>query len=237
MFAKLIRDLRGDSGRLRDEIIEPLGFVNGTCVRRILRRDGGSHEDNSKNLRHRDGMITARLNELYDCLTKQIREITMHTIRSRGFSIAALGLLFACAPATASKSNPGTPAASASLPAQYTMEDFYGNASFDGASWSPDAKNVLVSSNISGIWNAYTISASGGAPTPLTQSKTNSIRAISYFPADERMLYSSDEGGNELTHIFVRNPDGTTRHLTPGPKLKANFQGWAGDDKSFFVST
>ena len=117
------------------------------------------------------------------------------------------------------------------------MEDFYGNASFDGASWSPDAKNILVSSNISGIWNAYTIPASGGTPTPLTQSKTNSIRAISYFPADERILYSSDEGGNELTHIYARNPDGTTQDLTPGPKLKANFQGWAGDDKSFFVST
>ena len=117
------------------------------------------------------------------------------------------------------------------------MEDFYGNASFDGASWSPDAKTILVSSNISGIWNAYTISASGGAPTPLTRSTTNSIRAISYFPADERILYSSDEGGNELTHIYVRNPDGTTQDLTPGAKLKANFQGWAGDDKSFFVST
>lgn len=117
------------------------------------------------------------------------------------------------------------------------MEDFYGNASFDGASWSPDARNILVSSNTSGIWNAYTIAASGGTPTPLTQSKTNSIRAISYFPTDERILYSSDEGGNELTHIYVRNPDGTSQDLTPGQKLKANFQGWAGDDKSFFVST
>jgi len=117
------------------------------------------------------------------------------------------------------------------------MEDFYGNASFAGASWSPDAKNILVSSNISGIWNAYTISAGGGTQIPLTQSKTNSIQAISYFPADERVLYSSDEGGNELTHIYVRNLDGTTRDLTPGPKLKASFQGWAGDDRSFFVST
>ncbi|MFN2603335.1 MAG: prolyl oligopeptidase family serine peptidase [Gemmatimonadaceae bacterium] len=161
----------------------------------------------------------------------------MLTIRSRFFSIAALGLLFGCAPATTSKSAPATPVESTSLPAQYTMEDFYANASFGGASWSPDAKNILVSSNISGIWNAYTIPAGGGTPVPLTRSKTNSIFTISYFPADERILYSSDEGGNELTHIYVRNPDGTTQDLTPGPKLKANFQGWAGDDKSFFVST
>src|SRR5205814_4463529 len=130
------------------------------------------------------------------------RESTMLTIRLRPFTLAGLGLLFACTPATTSRSTSSAPAQSTSLPTQYTMEDFYGNASFDGASWSPDAKNVLVSSNISGIWNAYTIPASGGEPTPLTQSKTNSIRAISYFPADERVLYSSDEGGNELTHIF-----------------------------------
>ncbi len=161
----------------------------------------------------------------------------MPTIRLRPFFIAGLGLLFACAPATASRSTSSTPGQSTSLPSQYTMEDFYGNASFAGASWSPDAKNILVSSNISGIWNAYTISAGGGTQIPLTQSKTNSIQAISYFPADERVLYSSDEGGNELTHIYVRNLDGTTRDLTPGPKLKASFQGWAGDDRSFFVST
>ena len=161
----------------------------------------------------------------------------MTVIHSRPLTIAGLAMLFACTPATVSRSASGTPVQSTALPTQYTMEDFYSNASFSGASWSPDARKILVSSNISGIWNAYTIPADGGTPTPLTQSTTNSIRAISYFPADERVLYSSDEGGNELTHIYVRNPDGTTRDLTPGPKLKANFQGWAGDDKSFFVST
>lgn len=161
----------------------------------------------------------------------------MSTMRFRPFSIAALGLLFACVPATVSRSTSSAPVQSSLPPAQYSMEDFYANASFGGASWSPGASNILVSSNISGIWNAYTILAGGGTPTPLTQSKTNSIQAISYFPADERVLYSSDEGGNELTHIYVRNPDGTTQDLTPGPRLKANFQGWAGDDRSFFVST
>jgi dipeptidyl aminopeptidase/acylaminoacyl peptidase len=60
---------------------------------------------------------------------------------------------------------------------------------------------------------------------------------VSYFPADDRLLYRSDEGGNELTHIYVRETDGTTKDLTPGTKLKAGFEGWAHDDQSFFVST
>ena len=41
---------------------------------------------------------------------------------------------------------------------------------------------------------------------------------------------TSDEGGDEQTHVYVRNPDGSTKDLTPGKKLKASFFGWAGDD-------
>ncbi len=120
---------------------------------------------------------------------------------------------------------------------QYSIEDFYKNTEFRGASWAPDRSKILVSSNLSGIWNAYTIPISGSAPQPITHSTTNSVFAESYFPHDERILYSSDEGGNELTHIYVRNLDGSSVDLTPGAKLKANFAGWKGDDKSFFVST
>ena len=132
---------------------------------------------------------------------------------------------------------PATAAARARSPRQYTVEDFYKNSEFFGASWAPDNQKLLVSSNLSGIWNAYAVSVTGGAPQPLTQSRKDSIFALSYFPRDERLLYSSDEGGNELTHIYLRNADGAIKDLTPGAKLKANFHGWAADDQSFFVST
>jgi dipeptidyl aminopeptidase/acylaminoacyl peptidase len=132
---------------------------------------------------------------------------------------------------------PAADAARARAPQQYTVEDFYKNSEFSGASWAPDNRKLLVSSNLSGIWNAYAVSITGGAPQPLTQSGKNSIFALSYFPRDERLLYSSDEGGNELTHIYLRHPDGSIKDLTPGAKLKANFHGWAADDQSFFVST
>lgn len=162
----------------------------------------------------------------------------MRAHSARRHSLAAAVLFVACAPSAVSTGSPAaSPNESSSSPAEYTVADFYGNASYNGASWAPDRKNILVSSNVSGIWNAYTIPATGGAPVALTNSKTNSIFAISYFPSDGRVLYSSDEGGNELTHIYVRNPDGTTRDLTPGAKLKASFSGWSNDGKSFFLAT
>ncbi|MBK5297084.1 MAG: S9 family peptidase [Vicinamibacteria bacterium] len=121
--------------------------------------------------------------------------------------------------------------------AHYSVADFYKNAESFGASFSADGTKILVSSNRSGIWNAYAIPTAGGEAEPLTSSTTNAIFAASYFPKDGRLLYSSDEGGNELSHLFVRNPDGTTKDLTPGKKLSARFAGWAQDDTSFFVAS
>ncbi len=122
-------------------------------------------------------------------------------------------------------------------PATYAVADFYRNTSYLGASWSADHRRLLISSNRTGIWNAYAIPQGGGPEQALTRSTTNSIFAQSYFPHDDRILFTSDQGGNELTHVYVRNVDGTTKDLTPGEKLKADFLGWAGDDRSFFVST
>ena len=117
----------------------------------------------------------------------------------------------------------------------HSVADFYKNVEYFGNSFSFDAKRILVSSNESGIFNAYAVPVSGGEPQQLTHSTTDSIFAQSYFPKDDRILYTSDRDGNHLTHVFVRNPDGSIRDLTPGQKLVASFLCWSHDDKSFFV--
>ena len=122
-------------------------------------------------------------------------------------------------------------------PTQYSVADFYANKEFFGASFSHDRQRVLVGSNSSGIWNAYAVPVAGGALEPLTTSTTNSIFPISYFPNEDRIIYSSDQGGNELSHLYVRTPEGAVTDITPGAKLTARFVGWAGDDQSFFIVT
>lgn len=142
--------------------------------------------------------------------------------------------------AACASERPGSDTTSADrpfTPAQYTMEDFYANKEFFGASFSPDRKKILVASNQSGIYNAYAVPVAGGEPEALTTSPTDAIFPISYFPDDERFLYSADQGGNEMAHIYVRNVDGTVQDLTPGSKHQANFAGWAGNDSSFFITT
>ena len=122
-------------------------------------------------------------------------------------------------------------------PQRYAIEEFLGTTNYAGASFSPDNRTLLVSSDASGIYNAYAIRISDDSVTQLTHSTTDSIFAIAYFPDDERFLYRSDLGGNELSHLYVQAPDGTVTDLTPGAELKAMFLGWAQDEQSFFVAT
>ena len=122
-------------------------------------------------------------------------------------------------------------------PRRYAIEEFLGTTNYAGASFSPDNRTLLVSSDASGIYNAYAIRISDGTVTQLTHSTTDAIFVIAYFPNDERFLYQSDRGGNELNHLYVQTPDGTVTDLTPGEELKAMFLGWAQDEQSFFVAT
>jgi dipeptidyl aminopeptidase/acylaminoacyl peptidase len=120
---------------------------------------------------------------------------------------------------------------------RYSIEQFLKTTNYRGASFSPDHSRILVSNDSSGVFNAYAIDIASGQPTRLTDSETDSIFSVSYFPDDERFLYTSDQGGNELNHLFVRNPNGDVADLTPGDKLKAQFLSWSRDNQSFYVGT
>jgi dipeptidyl aminopeptidase/acylaminoacyl peptidase len=118
---------------------------------------------------------------------------------------------------------------------EYTIEQFLGTVAVRGASFSADESRILFSSNRTGIWNAYSIPVGGGEWVPVTRSTTDSTYAIAYFPQDDRVLFTRDQGGNELNHLYVRSPDGAERDLTPGTKLKADFAGWTPDGAAFYV--
>ena len=61
--------------------------------------------------------------------------------------------------------------------------------------------------------------------------------SVSYFPSDDRVLYTRDKSGDENNHLYVRELDGSEKDLTPGEKLKASFAGWRPDGSAFFVSS
>ncbi len=120
---------------------------------------------------------------------------------------------------------------------EYTIEQFMNTVRIGGSSFSADEKSILFHSNQSGIFNVYSVPVTGGAASQMTNSTKESTFAVAYFPTDARILYTYDRGGNENSHLFLRELDGTERDLTPGEKTKATFLRWSHDRKSFYFST
>src|SRR5258706_12400228 len=138
-------------------------------------------------------------------------------MRTRVLSIAAL---LVCASASAPAAGP------AKTPQVSAIEPFLATEAIGGASFSSDEKRVLFSSNRTGIYNVYAVPAAGGAAVPLTDSKTDSTYAVSFFPKDDRFLFTRDQGGNELNHLYVRLADGRDKDLTPSGNLQPSVVGW-----------
>jgi dipeptidyl aminopeptidase/acylaminoacyl peptidase len=121
-------------------------------------------------------------------------------------------------------------------PQRYEAATFFETLSIQGGSFSADETRLLVSNDSSGTFDVYFLPVGGGDPVPAYASPESDY-SVSFFPNDDRFLFRSDRGGDELTHLYVRELDGSVRDLTPGEKLKADFLGWSADDQWFWVSS
>lgn len=120
--------------------------------------------------------------------------------------------------------------------ASYSIEQFMDNESVYAENFSPDKSKLLVTSNRSGIFNIYTVPATGGEFAPVTQSDSSSIFAISYFPDDERILFRMDDNGDEVYKIYVKDGDSIQR-LTPAKDARALFYRWTEDKTGFYYGS
>lgn len=125
-------------------------------------------------------------------------------------------------------------------PNRHSAEAFFTTTDYmlpqsGGIAFGSETGDLLVSSNQSGVFNACRLSRADRSLEPLTLSDTVATHAISWFPSDERMLFTADGGGDELHHVFVREEDGSTRDLTPGKNLKAQFLGWNAAKDAFYI--
>jgi dienelactone hydrolase/WD40 repeat protein len=163
----------------------------------------------------------------------------------RSLTFLFLPLLGACSLSGTSPSASTRSDAHASprMVARHDAATFYGTTSFRGASFAPDGKSLLFTSDANGVFNAYTLAlsgagiAAGAEPVQVTQSTSDAITTIGFFPMDDRFLFMKDHGGNELDHLFVHVPSGEPVDLTPGESLKSTFVRWGSDRSSFFALT
>ncbi|WP_271078552.1 S9 family peptidase [Aurantiacibacter sp. MUD61] len=151
-------------------------------------------------------------------------------------SLLAVSAPIATTPAIAQEMSAEAPARTYSAEEFYTSTS-YGSVGGSAHAFSPDGDHVLITSDASGVLNAYWLPVDGGEPVQLTNSTTDAYRATSAFPNDGRILFSADAGGNERNHVFVREEDGSIEDLTPGEETRATFAGWNEEGTHFYIET
>ncbi len=114
---------------------------------------------------------------------------------------------------------------------QYTIEQFMNTENISGGYFSHDESRLLITSDRTGVYNVFSIPVKGGEAERLTYSKKNSAFALSYFPHDDRFLYLSDTGGNEIYHIYMQKTGEDAVDLTPWDGARSVFYGWSHDEK------
>jgi Tol biopolymer transport system component len=118
---------------------------------------------------------------------------------------------------------------------EYTIEQFMDVTYYYGSSFSHDASQVLVTSDASGVFNAYACDLESGQWQQMTFSDSDAVLGPAFFPYDERVLFRSDVGGNEIYHLYVRDTAGAVRDITPYEGVRAEFYGWSHDGQSLFL--
>ena len=85
-------------------------------------------------------------------------------------------------------------------PPRYSAREFfetttYAMAAPSGYAFTVAGDQLLVSSDVSGVFNAYAMPVAGGTPQPLTASEVDAVFGLSWFPADEADVVHQGRGG------------------------------------------
>jgi dipeptidyl aminopeptidase/acylaminoacyl peptidase len=109
------------------------------------------------------------------------------------------------------------------------IDDLYYTRSVYGPAWSPDGQQIVFTSNISGRFNLWKVSASGGWPIQLTQSDDSQSSAV-WSPDGKWIAYQQDHAGNELYDLYaIPGEGGQPVNLTNTPDIRELDPHWSHD--------
>ena len=69
--------------------------------------------------------------------------------------------------------------------------------------FTPDGRSILFSADISGQFNIWRVSRSGGAPKQLTTFEDESVRSITVSPDGQTIVFIADPSGDEFHQIYA----------------------------------